>query len=77
MRHVDNPIVALGCLERGERPETAEERLELRRQARNRQQRGTGKHICAACRANNCNCCDGGACRCTCSLELDEKRRNT
>ena len=32
------------------------------------------KFLCAACREENCNACDGGSCRCVCSLELDVKR---
>jgi len=31
--------------------------------------------LCDACRNNNCLACDGGDCRCVCSLELDEKRK--
>ena len=32
------------------------------------------KFLCAACTKENCNACDGGSCRCVCSLELDVKR---
>jgi len=29
--------------------------------------------VCAACRDGNCLACDGGGCRCVCSLEMDRK----
>ena len=29
--------------------------------------------LCAACREGNCLACDGGDCRCACSLEFDRK----
>ena|SRR3569833_1411220 len=31
--------------------------------------------LCDACLAGDCNLCDGGSCRCPCSLELDVKRK--
>lgn len=38
--------------------------------------RDYGELICAACKQGNCLCCDGGECRCPCTLELDIPHRS-
>ena len=44
------------------------------RQRMQRKRDGKGNILCSGCRAGNCMACDGGACRCVCSLELYVKR---
>jgi hypothetical protein len=46
-----------------------EVRARMSRRVQNR-----GNNLCEACAAENCLACDGGECRCICSLEMDVKR---
>ena len=40
-----------------------------------RKRDGIGNILCGSCREGNCLACDGGVCRCVCSLEMDAIRR--
>ena len=44
------------------------------RQRRQNRSDADGNIVCEACREGNCLCCDGGPCRCVCTLEMDVKR---